>query len=54
MNIIKIYKEQDEFPTYVIESVEVFDPIIYIELFDSCKEEIYIDEELIETKYHTK
>lgn len=51
MNTVKIYKGEDTEPTFVIESTEVIDSSIY--LFDICKEEIYLDEELIDTIYHT-
>ena len=52
MNIVKIYKGEDTEPTFIIESAEVIDSSQYVILWD-CKEEIYIDEELIETIYHT-
>jgi hypothetical protein len=52
MNIVKIYKGENETPTFVIESTTEIDSSQYINLW-SCKEEIYIDETLIETKYHT-
>ena len=52
MNIVKIYKGENETPTFVIESVEIIDSTAYTNLWD-CKEEIYIDEELIDTIYHT-
>jgi len=52
MNIVKIYKEDDMIPSFTIESENVIDSSQYIILWD-CKEEIYIDEEFIETKYHT-
>jgi len=48
---IKIYKEEEESPTFTIESDTVIDSNIY--LFDICKEEVYVDEELIETIFHT-
>lgn len=48
---IKIYKEEEDYPTFTIESDTVIDSSIY--LFDICKEEIYLDEELIDTIYHT-
>ena len=51
MNIVKIYKGENETPTFVIESTTEIDSSQYINLW-SCKEEIYIDETLIETKYH--
>jgi len=51
MNIVKIYKEEDTIPTITIESETTIDSSKW--LFDICKEEIYIDEELIDTKYHT-
>lgn len=52
MNIVKIYKEEDTIPTFTIKSENTIDSNQYVILWD-CKEEIYIDEELIETKYHT-
>ena len=52
MNIVKIYKEEDTIPTFVIEAQGIIDSSQYVILWD-CKEEIYIDEELIDTKYHT-
>lgn len=52
MNIVKIYKGENETPTFVIESAEVIDSTAYTNLWD-CKEEIYINEELIETIIHT-
>ena len=52
MNIVKIYKEEDTIPTFIIESENVIDTTQYVILWN-CKEEIYIDEELIDTKYHT-
>jgi len=51
MNIVKIYKGEDEIPTITIESETTIDSSKW--LFDICKEEIYLYEELIETKYHT-
>ena len=53
MKIVKIYKAEDTIPTFTIESENVIDSSQYIFLWD-CKEEIYIDEQLIETKYHKK
>jgi hypothetical protein len=52
MNIVKIYRENDTIPTFTIESENVIDSSQYVILWD-CKEEIYINEKLIETKYHT-
>ena len=52
MNIVKIYKGEDTIQTFTIKSENTIDSSQYIILWD-CKEEIYIDEELIETKYHT-
>lgn len=52
MNIVKIYKEDDMISSFTIESENVIDTSQYVILWN-CKEEIYIDEELIETKYHT-
>ena len=51
MNIVKIYKEEDTIPTITIESETTIDSSKW--LFDICKEEIYIGEELIDTIYHT-
>lgn len=51
MNIVLIYKGEDEIPTITIESETEIDSSAY--LFETCKEEIYIDEELIDTIYHT-
>lgn len=52
MNIVKIYKGEDTIPTYEIGSVDTIDSSKYTSQFD-CKEEIYIDDELIDTIYHT-
>jgi len=52
MNIVKIYKEDDMISSFTIESENVIDTSQYVILWD-CKEEIYIDETLIDTKYHT-
>ena len=52
MNIVKIYKGEEEIPTFIIESQHIINSSQYINLWD-CKEEIYIDEELIDTIYHT-
>jgi len=52
MNIVKIYKEDDMISSFTIESENVIDTSQYVILWN-CKEEIYIDEELIDTKYHT-
>jgi hypothetical protein len=52
MNIVKIYRENDTIPTFTIKSENAIDSSQYIILWD-CKEEIYINEELIDTKYHT-
>jgi hypothetical protein len=53
MNIVKIYKGEDEIPTFIIESQTEIDSTQYVNLWD-CKEEIYIDENLIDTINHTK
>lgn len=53
MNVVKIYKDKDIIPTFTIESENIIDSSQYIILGD-CKEEIYIDEELIDTKFYTK
>lgn len=53
MNIVKIYKEEDELPTFVIESITQIDSSQYVNLW-TCKEEIYIDEVLTQTIHHTK
>jgi len=53
MNIVKIYITDNDFvKSFTIESENVIDSSQYVILW-SCKEEIYIDEELIDTKYHT-
>jgi len=52
MKIVKIYKGKDTIPTFTIEAEDIIDSSQYVILWD-CKEEIYIDEELIDTKYHT-
>jgi hypothetical protein len=52
MNIVKIYRENDTIPTFTIESENVIDSSQYVILWD-CKEEIYINEKLIDTKYYT-
>ena len=52
MNIVKIYKGEDTIPTFVIESEESIDSSQYVILWD-CKEEIYLNEELIDVIYHT-
>ena len=52
MNIVKIYKGEDTIPTFIIESEDIINSGEYVILWD-CKEEIYLDEELIETIYHT-
>ncbi len=52
MNIVKIYKGDNETPTFVIESTNIIDSSKYVCLW-TCKEEIYIDETLIDTIYHT-
>jgi len=52
MNIVKIYKGEDTEPTFIIESINIIDSYQYVNLW-TCKEEVYIDEELIDTIYHT-
>ena len=53
MNIVKIYITNNQsIPAFTIESENIIDSSKYVILWD-CKEEIYIDEKLIETKYHT-
>jgi len=52
MNIVKIYKGENIEPTFVIESQNLINSSQYVILWD-CKEEIYLDEELIDTIYHT-
>lgn len=52
MNIVKIYKLEEDIPTFIIESQNIIDSSAYTNLWD-CKEEIYLDEELIDTIYHT-
>jgi hypothetical protein len=51
MNIVKIYKGEEDIPTITIGSIDAIDSSKW--LFNICKEEIYIDEELIDTIYHT-
>lgn len=51
MNKVKIYKENDTIPTITIESETIIDSSKW--LFDICKEEIYINDKLIDTKNHT-
>jgi hypothetical protein len=53
MNIVKIYKEQDEIPTFIIKGTQVIDSSKYVSLW-TCKEEIYVDEVLVQTIHHTK
>lgn len=52
MNIVKIYKGEDEIPTIIIESETTIDSSKWI--FTTCKEEIYINETLVQTIHHTK
>lgn len=52
MNIVKIYKGEDTIPTFIIESEDAINSSEYVILWD-CKEEIYLDEELIDTIHHT-
>lgn len=52
MNIVKIYKGKDTIPTFTIEAQDIINSSGYTNLWD-CKEEIYIYEKLIDTKYHT-
>lgn len=52
MNIVKIYKGEDEIPTFIIESDTQINSAQYVNIWN-CKEEIYIDEDLIDTIYHT-
>ena len=52
MNIVKIYKMEEDIPTYEIGSEEPINSEYYTSKF-SCKEEIYLDENLIDTIYHT-
>ncbi len=49
---IKIYKEEEEYPTFTIESDTEIDSSQLVNLW-ICKEEIYIDEVLIQTIHHT-
>ena len=53
MNIVKIYKGEDTIPTFIIESQDIIDSTNYISWLGECKEEIYIDDQLIDTIYHT-
>ena len=52
MNIVKIYKGENIIPDFIIESEDIIDSSQYVNLWN-CKEEIYIDEDLIDTIYHT-
>ena len=52
MNIVKIYKGEDTIPTFIIETEDIINSSEYVILWD-CKEEIYLNEELIDTIYHT-
>lgn len=52
MNIVKIYKEQEEYPRFIIESTEVINSEKFTSIWN-CKEEIYLDDKLKETIYHT-
>jgi len=52
MNIVKIYKGEDIIPTFIIESQNIIDSTQYVNIW-TCKEEIYINEDLIDTIYHT-
>lgn len=54
MNIVKIYKEEETFPTFTIESENEIDSKNYVSFLGKCKEETYLNGELIYTKYHTK
>jgi hypothetical protein len=51
-NTIKIYKLENEYPTFILESDTEINDNKWTS-FWSCKEEIYIDETLIDTIYHT-
>ena len=53
MNIVKIYKEEDTIPTFIIESEKEINSSQYVSLW-TCKEEIYVDEVLVQTIHHTK
>lgn len=53
MNVVKIYKGQEQTPTFIIESETVINSTQYVNLW-TCKEEIYIDNELIDTIHHIK
>ena len=53
MNIVKIYKEEDTIPTFIIESQDEINSTQYVSLW-TCKEEIYVDEVLVQTIHHTK
>lgn len=53
MNIVKIYKGEDEIPTFIIESATEINTTQYVNLW-TCKEEIYVDETLVQTIHHTK
>lgn len=53
MNIVKIYKGEDTIPTFIIESDNEINATKWTSLW-TCKEEIYIDNELIDTIHHIK
>lgn len=54
MNIVKIYKGEDTIPTFIIGPTDfIIDSASYVDWIGNCKEEIYLDEELIDTIYHT-
>jgi len=52
MNIVRIYKMDEDVFTYEIGSEEPINSEKYTSKFP-CKEEIYIDDILIDTIYHT-
>jgi hypothetical protein len=53
MNIVKIYIEDEMIESFTIESEKPIDSSKYVKMWN-CKEEIYIDDQLIDTKYHSK
>ena len=52
MNIVKIYRGEEQSPIFIIESTQIINASKWTSLW-TCKEEIYIDENLIDTIYHT-
>jgi hypothetical protein len=54
MNTVKIYKLEEDIPTFIIGPTDlIIDSTNYVIWLGECKEEIYLNEELIDTIYHT-